>query len=1206
MKRANGTQGEFDFAAVPATQRAPEPQQQKPGVQQPARAGDAARVRLAATDLSNHLACRHVTTLDLGVLRGEREEPEWAAPDLKVIQELGLRHEAAYLKSLDDEKGSLVDLRNLHEQRAVDETLAAMKRGVAAIAQGSLARGRWFGRPDVMRRVNGKSRFGDWSYEVYDCKLARETKAATILQLALYSDLLAEVQGAAPEMMYVVVPGRKFVPEKYRFADYAAYYRHVKARLERASDAEKAEETYPEPCAHCDVCRWFKECDGRRRADDHLSLVAGIRRLQRKQLVAWQTDTMAKLAAMPLPIQERPAHGSRESYERVREQARMQVEGRERGELVHETLALAEDMGFARLPEPSAGDAFVDLEGDPFAGEHGQEYLFGFVARAGDGASSGEWSYKKRWAFNAEEEKRGFEWLVDEMMRRWAADPRMHVYHFGAYEPSAFKRLMGIYTTREDEIDRMLRAHLLVDLHTIFKQAVRASVEEYSLKKLEAFYGFERRTALDVSRAAMRYVEHRLELGWEGFGDGGELEGEMRGALEGYNEEDCRSAVGLREWLEGERKKLVDGGVAIARPEVREGAPPEELDERQKRVAELVAKLAADVPAEAAKRTQEQQARWMLAQLLDWHRRENKSGYWEGYRLAELDDDDLLEDRAGLAGLQFIGQVEAKGRTPVHRYRFEEQETSLRVNGQVYRRQVGRVVEPERDVDDEESGGEPVGQHVGTMMAINLANRTVDIKKTQLMANVHPSAVFVWDRPRKTDVIADALLRIGEWVAANGVDAQGAYRAGRDLLLRRAPRLRGRKAVAANPLEEIVVAASRIGSALDESAFAIQGPPGAGKTFTGARMICKLVAEGKKVGVTALSHKVIRKLLEEVIDAADADKIPGVRCLQKLSKGDEVERDDRIAVTKKNDEALEAFRTGAANVLGGTSFMWAREDFRLAADTLFIDEAGQLALADVVSVSQAARNLVLIGDPQQLERPLKGSHPPGAEKSALEHLLGKHKTIPSDIGMLLPETWRMHPKICDFTSELFYEGRLGTRSHTENRVLAGHPNFGGAGLWFVPVTHEGNTNSSVEEVDAVERIVQSLMSAGVEWFYGIGNKAPLKREKDILVVAPYNAQVGDLQARLPGVQVGTVDKFQGQEAAVVIYSMTTSSPEDAPRGMEFLYSLNRLNVATSRAMTNVILVGSPRLFEPECRNPRQMPLANALCRYLEMATTVRM
>jgi hypothetical protein len=475
------------------------------------------------------------------------------------------------------------------------------------------------------------------------------------------------------------------------------------------------------------------------------------------------------------------------------------------------------------------------------------------------------------------------------------------------------------------------------------------------------------------------------------------------------------------------------------------------------------------------------------------------------------------------------------------------------------------------------------------------------VKKTRKTAGLHPTAVYAWERPFNVKEHAEALFRIGEFVARCGVDAAGRFRAGRDLLSRRRPRLTASETLDALASEEVKNTACRIASALEDSVFAIQGPPGAGKTFTGARMICELVKEGKRIGVTALSHKVIRHLLEEVADAAKETKIAGVRCMQRTNE--EAPTAD-IAIAQDNEEALVALASGKANVLGGTSWLWTPEAAFETVDVLFIDEAGQMALADVLAVSQAAKSIVLIGDPQQLERPLKGSHPDGAEKSALEHLLNGRKTISADMGFLLPETWRLHPKVCEFTSEMFYEGRLVARDFLRNRVIEGHSWLSEAGLWFVPVEHEGSRNSSTEEVEVVARIVKGLLKPEVRWLRGAGNPRLLKEEEDILIVAPYNAQVSDLLVRLPKMRIGTVDKFQGQEAPVVIYSLTTSSPEEAPRGMEFLYSLNRLNVATSRAMTAVIVVGSPRLFEPECRTPRQMQLANGLCAYREMAIEV--
>ena len=384
----------------------------------------------------------------------------------------------------------------------------------------------------------------------------------------------------------------------------------------------------------------------------------------------------------------------------------------------------------------------------------------------------------------------------------------------------------------------------------------------------------------------------------------------------------------------------------------------------------------------------------------------------------------------------------------------------------------------------------------------------------------------------------------------------------------------------------------------------IQGPPGAGKTFSGAHMICELVRLGKTVGITANSHKVIRNLLDAVMKAA-GESGQKVKCVHKVTE--KSGRPSAIEELTDNDETIARLATRQAHVAGGTPWLWARQDSEEAVDVLFVDEAGQMSLANVLAASQAARSVVLLGDPQQLEQPQQGTHPEGADLSALEHILQGHKTIPSDRGIFLPETWRLAPRICAFTSEVFYEGRLRSRPGLERQVLAGTAPIEGAGLWVAGVAHDGNQNSSSEEVDVVDRIVAGLLRPDARWIDGDGIEKAMTPD-DILVVAPYNSQVALLGERLGprGVRVGTVDKFQGQEAPVVIYSMATSTPKDAPRGMEFLYSLNRLNVATSRARCACILVANPRLFEPECKSPRQMQLANAMCRYVEIASAIDM
>jgi uncharacterized protein len=401
---------------------------------------------------------------------------------------------------------------------------------------------------------------------------------------------------------------------------------------------------------------------------------------------------------------------------------------------------------------------------------------------------------------------------------------------------------------------------------------------------------------------------------------------------------------------------------------------------------------------------------------------------------------------------------------------------------------------------------------------------------------------------------------------------------------------------------------------LDRTTLAIQGPPGSGKTYTGARMICELVRRGKRVGVTATSHKVIHNLLSGVAKEAAKQKLT-VRLGHRDNDSDD-EAGGPIATFAGNDDARQALEDRTVDVLGGTAWLWSRPDFATSVDLLFIDEAGQMSLANALAVSQAAASLVLLGDPQQLEQPQRGWHPDGVGVSSLDHVLAGHKTMPAERGLFLPVTWRLAPGICAFTSELFYEGKLTSKPGLERQRLtgAGRSNLNGAGLFVVEVEHDGCRNASDDEASAVASIVNELLQPGVEWIDEEGKPRQMTAE-DVLVVAPYNAHVARLEEGLEGagfggagfsppdiVRIGTVDKFQGQEAPVVIYSMATSRPEDAPRGLEFLYSLNRLNVATSRARCACILVVSPRLFEPECRTPRQMRLANALARYRETAS----
>ena len=449
----------------------------------------------------------------------------------------------------------------------------------------------------------------------------------------------------------------------------------------------------------------------------------------------------------------------------------------------------------------------------------------------------------------------------------------------------------------------------------------------------------------------------------------------------------------------------------------------------------------------------------------------------------------------------------------------------------------------------------------------------------------------------------------------HGIEGDGEYRAARDLIMRRTPRILGH--TDGEPLrpegESAGDAARRLVKQLDRTCLAIQGPPGSGKTWIGGRMILDLVAQGKTVGVTAGSHKVIGNLLDNVWMAqADhaAFRDRTVRICQKPGDSDELTCSYATGI-RTAEGAAAALADGSVDVVGGTAWLWASDKIPTeAVDVLFIDEAGQFSLANAVAVSAAAKSIVLLGDPQQLDQPLKGSHPIGAEGSALAHLLGReHSVMPPELGLFMDKTWRLHPDICDYTSEAFYEGALLPEAGNERQALSGSGLANGQGIRFIAVDHGDarNDNRSVEEARVIADLVADLLDGRATWVDRDLAEAPMT-PADILVITPYNAQRKVIGAQLAArgaacadVQVGTVDKFQGQQAPVSIYSMATSRPEDAPRGMEFLYSLNRLNVATSRARCLTLVVASPELIQVHARSPRQMMLANALCRLSEVA-----
>ena len=531
---------------------------------------------LSASDLADFLDCEHVTSLEQRVAAGDLKRPYFPDPSLELLVERGLQHEQRYLETLRSRlPGEVVEIawpsrkESARWREAADQSRAAMVKGAAIVYQGTFLEDRWRGRADFLVRMDSPSALGPWSYEVVDTKLATHTKARAIIQLCVYSDMLARVQGRQPDSMRIVL-GRDAGEETHRVSDYLAFVHALRRRM-LARFAKQAAPTYPEPVEHCGICDFVTTCKGQWREDDHLSLVAGISRRQRDCLTEAGISTLAGLGSLSLPPPP-PARIDigKPALLRIREQARLQVQGRQERRMVHELIRpVVPECGLASLPPPSPGDLYFDIEGDPWAVDGGLEYLLGLVEPPDAPGTAPR--FHGRWAFTPADEKQQFEAFMDFVMARLERHPGMHIYHYAPYEPTALKRMMGRHGTREAEVDRLLRGGVLVDLYRAVRQGVRASVESYSIKKLEPLYGYERDgPPADRDRAAWQLFAVHLADGAAGQADRTELQ-----EIEGYNRDDCVSTFQLHRWLEAAARRARAPHRRIAPPS---GAPAERSD----------------------------------------------------------------------------------------------------------------------------------------------------------------------------------------------------------------------------------------------------------------------------------------------------------------------------------------------------------------------------------------------------------------------------------------------------------------------------------------------------------------------------------------------------------------------------------------------------------------------------------------------------
>jgi uncharacterized protein len=1041
-----------------------------------------------------------------------------------------------------------------------EATREAMRDGVDVIYQGALFHPPWYGYSDFLVRVDKRSRLGAHSYEVADTKLARSPKPKHVFQLCLYSLLVALEQELEPDHAHIILGDNTSV--RLKLSDYVYYVDAARERFQSFATESECE-TQAERCAHCEFCRWIERCDAEWEANDDLRLVARLNGSQARKLAAAGVVNLRHL--VELDGQVIPGM-QMETVERLKAQARLQLLNRTTGAHKVELLPLEAGKGLARLPRPNEGDLFFDMEGDPvYSADGSLEYLFGFHHLDG-----GQERFTAFWAQDRASEKKAFEDALDFMTARMRDFPNAFIYHYASYEETALKRLAQKYGTapkkqvdalkrlaqeygtRENEVDDLLRSRKLVDLYKVVREAVRTSEPAYSLKNMEVFFAPERTQTIKSGGDSIVAFERWLAL----------RDDAILKQLEEYNAFDCRSTMQCRDWLLSLRPEDVEWF-----DPKREAAEQEAEQERKRRESDahilaMRGALVYGVPVD------QQEWRLMLGHLLEYHRREARREWWKFFERLDARVEELIDDVDCIGGITVDPDVEPRPekRSKIWTLRFPEQDTKLRAGKSAMRVDIQQSYE---------------------IVSVDEENGRLEVKVGPTKQAPAGTFSLIPEGPIDDRVQRNAIERYAQAV----IDGQESdYGALTSILRRDKPRLRDGASLLQGS-GDILSSAVNAVVHMDDTHLVIQGPPGTGKTFTSAHAIVELLRHGKRVGVTALSHKAINNLLTSVEDAARKGGL-SFRGVKKSGSGDERFDGEFIEdVTDNKGVSTEH------QLVAGTAWLFSRTEIAKTLDHLFIDEAGQISLATCVAIGASARNIVLVGDQMQLAQPAQGAHPGGSGVSVLDHLMQSWPTVPPDRGIFLARTWRMHPDICRFVSDAFYEGRLEAAECTAQQKLILDRSLDGVlastGLRFVEVGHEGNTQRSEEEARELNDAYRALL--GQHWVNEKGKTAEITTA-DILVVSPYNMQVNLLKDTLPpNARVGTVDKFQGQEAAVVLISLASSTGENIPHGFEFLFSRNRLNVAISRARCLSVLFASPALLGTPCHSVSQVRLVNTLC-----------
>lgn len=1077
------------------------------------------------------------------------EDPQAITPDKLTESEqsvtaAGDRHEEEQLYKFRNEGWSIAEISMSKDvdlaEALTDEALASDHD---MIFQARLRGGAFAGWADFMVRDSEDPT----RWEIWDAKLARKMKSYFIIQLCAYADMLEQMTGQRPLTLRVLLGTGK--TESFRTEDYYDYYLELKERFLTFMEFWQADLTQrPVPDPSAEHRRWSSHAEEWLNTVDHLSLVARISKGQREHLENAGIRTLAALAEAK--DTDRPKRIAVPIFERLREQAALQKSTRERRAVDPDAIADYNvlqaapdrpDLGLGALPPADPADLFFDLEGYPLI-DGGLEYLWGVTY-----LDSGKRHFKDWWAHDSQEEKAAFEGFIDWAYARWRANPGLHIYHYANYEIAVLKRLMSRYGSREEEVDDLLRNGVFVDLYKVVKEGLRVGEPSYSIKYIERLYRPQRTN--EVATAGESIVQY---ANWLNSGQGTcPATSAILREIRDYNQDDCDSTQELADWLRGLQR---DERIYFHDPKTEEDdassySPADSIQEaiaRKKDQQTSLDQFKKQAPDEGSRRLAT-----LLSDFVGFYRRDAKPIWWRLFDRLASTDEELKEDIACIGDAVLASpQGEPFKQSLLFEYTFDPgQDTKVRIGDKLF----------------------PTFNHKASVEVYSIdtykGTVTLKISRSQLQKS------FEGEMPPRTSFIPKEFVSPG--VLETSLNEQidkfsetgEIHPALRQLLLREAP-----PSLAPFQQQDAQARALQTALRMKGELLCIQGPPGTGKSTTAATIIADLIGQGHSVGISGSSHKAILSLIRKIAEKMGTD-------FSAVYKGNSTDNPDAeeiagLLIVKDNGNAFSQFD---GTILAGTAWLFAREEAEGLLDYLFVDEAGQVGTANLIAMAPCARNLILLGDQMQLEQVSQAVHPGMAGDSCLNYFLGGERVIPESQGIFLPISYRMQTDLCKIVSEIAYEGKLKSKG-TDHRKLV-WPEGNGAlhqdrGILFHPIEHTGNVQASEEEVQEIVALTKQLLKANLQEKETL---RPLGID-DILFVAPYNMQVNLLRSHFPeGAKVASVDKFQGQEAPVVILSMCSSFGEYGSRGIEFILNRNRLNVALSRAQTLAIVVGDPRI-----------------------------